>query len=225
MQTIHALYGAILRFRQITAAFLVIGLTLCAIAGIQSPAQAQAQAQMAPKILALGDSLTAGYNLPADAAFPQQLEAALRKDGIQANVINAGVSGDTTTGALNRVDWALADKPTHAIVALGANDMLRGLSPETARANLEKIIVKLQQAGVKVMLAGMLAAPNLGADYAARFNPIYPDLAKKYGLALYPFFLDGVAGQPALNLSDGMHPFMPEETAERIGAAIKAALA
>ncbi len=198
MLKIHGLYGAILRFRQIAAAFLVIGLTLCAIAG--------AQAQNAPKILALGDSLTAGYNLPADAAFPQQLEAALRKDGIQANVINAGVSGDTTTGALGRVDWALADKPTHAIVALGANDMLRGLSPEAARANLDKIVVKLQQAGVKVMLAGMLAAPNLGADYAARFNPIYPDLAKQYGLALYPFFLDGVAGQPALNLSDGIHP-------------------
>ena len=203
MLKIHGLYGAILRFRQITAAFLVIGLTLCAIAGAQAQ---NAPKILAPKILALGDSLTAGYNLPADAAFPKQLEAALRKDGIQANVINAGVSGDTTTGALGRVDWALADKPTHAIVALGANDMLRGLSPEAARANMEKIIVKLQQAGVKVMLAGMLAAPNLGADYAARFNPIYPDLAKQYGLTLYPFFLDGVAGQPALNLSDGIHP-------------------
>lgn len=158
------------------------------------------------KILALGDSLTAGYNLPADASFPAQLEKALRGKGLQANVINAGVSGDTTAGGLARLDWALADKPSHALVALGANDMLRGLSPEEARANLDKIITRLKQANVKVMLVGMLAAPNLGAEYGRRFNAIYPDLAKKHDVPLYPFFLDEVANNPKLNLGDGLHP-------------------
>lgn len=170
-------------------------------------AQAQALAQGAPiRLLALGDSLTAGYNLPADAAYPAQLEKALRAGGLSVSVINAGVSGDTTAGALSRLDWALADKPSHALVALGANDMLRGLSPENAQGNLEKIIAKLQQAGVKVMLAGMLAAPNLGEDYGRRFNAIYPALAAKYKTPLYPFFLDGVATQRTLTLDDGMHP-------------------
>jgi acyl-CoA thioesterase I len=163
--------------------------------------------QAAPlKILALGDSLTAGYNLPADAAFPAQLQKALREKGLQASVINAGVSGDTTAGGLARLDWALADKPTHALVALGANDMLRGLSPEQARKNLDTIITRLKQQNVKVMLVGMLAAPNLGADYGKRFNSIFPDLAKKHDIPLFPFFLQDVANNPGLNLGDGIHP-------------------
>lgn len=126
--------------------------------------------------------------------------------GLNVTVINAGVSGDTTAAALSRLDWALADKPTHAIVELGANDMLRGLPPEQARANLDAILAKLKQAGIPVLLTGMQAAPNLGADYGRRFNSIYPDLAARYGLPLYPFFLDGVAAEPKLNLGDGMHP-------------------
>ncbi len=177
-------------------AIAVMLVTLAAPAALAAPV----------KILALGDSLTAGYNLPADAAFPAQLEKALRAKGVQASVINAGVSGDTTAGGLARLDWALADKPTHALVALGANDMLRGLSPEDARANLDKIITRLQQQGVKVMLVGMLAAPNLGAEYGRRFNAIFPDLAKKHDLPLYPFFLEDVANNPKLNLGDGLHP-------------------
>lgn len=158
------------------------------------------------KILALGDSLTAGYNLPADASFPAQLQKALRAKGLQATVINAGVSGDTTAGGLARLDWALADKPSHALVALGANDMLRGLSPEEAKANLDTIITRLKQANVQVMLVGMLAAPNLGSEYGRRFNAIFPDLAKKHDVPLYPFFLDEVANNPKLNLGDGIHP-------------------
>lgn len=174
---------------------------LVTLAAIQAPAQT------APvKILALGDSLTAGYNLPGDAAFPAQLEKALHGKGLQATVINAGVSGDTTAGGLARLDWALADRPSHALVALGANDMLRGLSPEQAKANLDKIIARLKKEGVQVMLVGMLAAPNLGADYGKRFNAIFPDLAKKHDVPLYPFFLDEVASNPKLNLGDGLHP-------------------
>lgn len=192
----HAQYGLILRCRNAASVLAVMLVTLLSVA---------AQAETT-RLLAFGDSLTAGYDLPGPAAFPAQLEKALRAKGLDVQVINAGVSGDTTAGALGRIDWALADKPSHAIVALGANDMLRGLSPEQARDNLDAIIAKLKQGGVKVMLAGMLAAPNLGADYGRRFNAIYPDLAKKHDVPLYPFFLDGVAAEPKLNLGDGMHP-------------------
>jgi len=158
------------------------------------------------RLLVLGDSLSAGYNLPQDASFPAQLQKTLTARGIKATVINAGVSGDTTAGALSRVDWALADKPTHALVALGANDMLRGLSPEAAQANLDKILAKLTAAGVKPMLAGMLSAPNLGPDYGRRFEALYPALATKYKVPLYPFYLDGVAAEKSLLLDDGMYP-------------------
>lgn len=168
---------------------------------------ATTQVRAAPlRLLVFGDSLVAGYNLPPDAAYPAQLERALRAKGLQVTVLNAGVSGDTTAAAAARLDWALAERPTHVLVELGANDMLRGLAPEQARANLDAILAKLKQAGLPTMLVGMLAAPNLGADYGRRFNSIYPDLAAKYGIPLYPFFLDGVAGEARLNLSDGMHP-------------------
>lgn len=199
MLSSHALYGAFLRNSQILLVLGVMMLTQLL------PAAAGAQI----RLLALGDSLTAGYGLPPDAAFPAQLEAALRRLNLPVQVINAGVSGDTTAGALSRVDWALADRPSHALVALGANDMLRGLSPDAARDNLDRILTRLQSAGVKVMLAGMLAAPNLGEEYGRRFNAIYPDLARKHALPLYPFFLDGVAGQRALNQDDGIHPTRP----------------
>lgn len=202
MVPLHEIYGRFLRQRQpLLALFIVLAVFLVTF----SPA---VQAQSAPiRVLALGDSLTAGYNLPADAAFPAQLEKALRAAGLpQVSIINAGVSGDTSAGALSRLEWALADKPSHALVAIGANDMLRGLSPENAQANIDRILARLQQAGVKTMLIGMLAAPNLGEDYARRFNGLYPALAEKYKLPLYPFFLDGVATRRDLTLDDGMHP-------------------
>lgn len=167
---------------------------------------AAAQAQQPIRLLVFGDSLVAGYALPPDAAYPAQLEKALKAKGVNITVMNAGVSGDTTAAAASRLDWALADKPTHVIVELGANDMLRGLAPEQARTNLDAILTKLKQNNLPVMLMGMLAAPNLGADYGRRFNSIYPDLAAKHGVPLYPFFLDGVAGEAKLNLSDGIHP-------------------
>lgn len=202
MVPLHEIYGRFLRQRQpLTAFFIALAVFLVTF----SPA---VQAQSAPiRVLALGDSLTAGYSLPADAAFPAQLEKALRASGLpQVSIINAGVSGDTSAGALSRLEWSLADKPTHALVAIGANDMLRGLSPENAQANIDRILARLQQAGVKTLLIGMLAAPNLGEDYARRFNGLYPALAEKYQLPLYPFFLDGVATRRDLTLDDGMHP-------------------
>ncbi len=157
-------------------------------------------------MLALGDSLTAGYGLAAEEAFPARLQMALRKQGLRVRVINAGVSGDTSAGGRARLDWSLADNPSAAIVELGANDALRGLDPDATRANLDAIISKLRKRGIAVLLAGMLAPPNLGPEYEARFNAIYPALATKHGVLFYPFFLDGVAARPELNQADGMHP-------------------
>lgn len=192
-----AQYGVYRRCRNAAGLLAVMLITLMSVPGWAAPA----------RLLVFGDSLVAGYSLPPDAAYPAQLERALKARGItDVTVLNAGVSGDTTAAALARLDWALAEKPTHVLVELGANDMLRGLAPEQARANLEAIIIKLKQANLPVLLAGMLAAPNLGADYGRRFNPIYADLAQKHGLPLYPFFLDGVAGEASLNLADGIHP-------------------
>ena len=158
------------------------------------------------RILALGDSLTAGYGLPRPESFPVQLEQALRADGVDAAVINGGVSGDTTAGGLARLGWALAEPVDAAIVELGANDGLRGLDPAVTEANLDAILAKLAQKGIPVLLAGMKAPPNLCADYGARFDTVYPRLAEKHGVALYPFFLDGVAAVPHLNQDDGIHP-------------------
>lgn len=162
------------------------------------------------RILALGDSLTAGYGLPQTDAFPVRLEAALRANGVDAVVVNAGVSGDTTAGGLSRLDWALAagaDGPPDAmIVELGANDGLRGLEPKITETNLDAILAKAGARGVPVLLTGMLAPPNLGREYGAEFAAIYPKLAEAHGVPLYPFFLDGVAADPALNQDDGIHP-------------------
>ncbi len=158
------------------------------------------------RILALGDSLAAGYGLPAEQGFVAQLQQALDAAGLAARVIDGGVSGDTTAGGLARLDWSLADDPDAVILELGANDGLRGLDPAATRANLDAMLGRLAAAGKPVLLAGMLAPPNLGPEYGAEFNRIYPELAASHGVLLYPFFLDGVAAEPALNQGDGIHP-------------------
>jgi len=167
-----------------------------------------ATAQAAPvRILAFGDSLFAGYGLSSDADnIPTRLAAMLKADGHDVTMVNAGVSGDTTTDGLARLDWSLADKPDLVLLELGANDALRGQDPDKTRANLDQILTRLKAANVPVLLVGMMAPRNLGSEYAAKFDPIYPDLAKKYGVPLYPFILDGVVLDPKLNQADGLHP-------------------
>ncbi|HTO80711.1 MAG TPA: arylesterase [Methylomirabilota bacterium] len=158
------------------------------------------------RILAFGDSLTAGFGLPDADGFVPQLQSALADKGITARVINAGVSGDTTAGGLARLDWALADDPQLVIVELGANDGLRGLDPKTTAANLDGILAKLEAQKRAVLLAGMKAPRNLGTEYTTAFDAIYPELAARHKVTLYPFFLDGVATDPQLNQEDGIHP-------------------
>jgi len=158
------------------------------------------------RLLVLGDSLTAGYGLYADQTFPSRLKLALHKLGVEIDVINAGVSGDTTAGGLARVEWVLQSKPTHVILQLGANDMLRGVPPSVAKENLTQTIKKLRRQKVQVLLAGMYASPNLGKNYGKEFHQIYHQLASEFDLELYPFFLSGVAAVPSLNLRDGIHP-------------------
>lgn len=157
-------------------------------------------------LVGFGDSLMAGYQLPPEDAFPARLEKALKAKGLEVTIANAGVSGDTSSGGLARIDWSVPDGTRGVILELGANDALRGIAPEETRKNLEAMITRLKERGIAVLLAGMMAPPNMGADYAARFNPIYLELAEKYGLELYPFFLDGVVTEPGLKLEDGMHP-------------------
>ncbi|MCA8927673.1 MAG: arylesterase [Alphaproteobacteria bacterium] len=158
------------------------------------------------RLLLLGDSLTAGYGLPTEDGFAAQLQRALADRGLDVAVLNAGVSGDTSAGGLARLDWSLAEKPTHAVVELGANDALRGLSPQAMEQNLDAIIRRLQEAGVTVLLAGMRAPANLGPDYRDAFEGAYTRLAAQYGIGLYPFFLKGLPGHPELIQSDGLHP-------------------
>jgi len=158
------------------------------------------------KILALGSSLTQGYGLPPGTEFTVQLQAALKKAGIDAVVTNAGVSGDTSAGGLARLDWSLGDHPDAVILEMGSNDMLRGIAPGETEKNLRAVLDKLKAAHVKVLLTGMHAQRNLGADYVKQFDAIYPRLAKDYDVLFYPFFLDGVALNPKLNQADGMHP-------------------
>jgi acyl-CoA thioesterase-1 len=158
------------------------------------------------RIVALGDSLTAGYMLQPGEAFPTRLAAALEAKGHAVEVINAGVSGDTTSAGLERLDWAIPEGTDAVILELGANDALRGIDPAIVRAKLERIIVALKAKGIPVLLAGMKAPRNWGEGYTAKFDAIYPELAEKHGLLLYPFFLDGVAMDAALNLGDGLHP-------------------
>ncbi|MDP2330586.1 MAG: arylesterase [Reyranella sp.] len=170
-------------------------------------AAATGHAQSGPvKIAVLGDSLAAGYGVKPDQAFPARLQAALHQRARNVTILNHGVSGDTTAGGVERIDWMLADKPDIVLVELGGNDALRGSDPSSAERNLDTIITKLKDAGVTVWLAGMLAPRNFGPEYAAQFDGLYMRLADKHGVPLYPFFLDGVAQDLALNQADGIHP-------------------
>lgn len=199
MVEVSVTYGlnrmAFKRFRQVAAAVLA--------AFALSPTVAAAETV---QIVGLGDSLMAGYQLDPGHSFPEKLEAALKARGHDVVIVNAGVSGDTTGGGLSRLDWSVADGTDLVILELGANDMLRGISPEVTEKNLDAMIARLNARGIGIILAGMVAAPNLGPDYAASFDAIYPRLAQTYDLPLYPFFLDGVAAVSSLLLADGMHP-------------------
>jgi acyl-CoA thioesterase-1 len=159
-----------------------------------------------PRIVVLGDSLTAGYGLPPGEDFPAVLQEELREDGIDVVVENAGVSGDTTSGGLARLDWALGNDPEFVIVELGANDALRGIDPEITRRNLDTILARLKERGITVLLTGMRAPPNMGKEYTSAFDGLYAPLARKHDVLFYPFFLDGVAAEPTLNQPDGIHP-------------------
>jgi acyl-CoA thioesterase-1 len=185
-------------FKRLFAAFCVI-----AIAALGLVARAEAEPY---RIVGFGDSLMAGYQLAPGESFPEKLQAALRAKGHDVEVIGAGVSGDTTSGGLSRLDWSVPDGTDLAILELGANDMLRAVPPELSEKNLDSMLARLKQRKIAVLLAGMMAAPNLGPEYAEAFNGIYPRLAEKYGVPLYPFFLDGVAGDLKLLQEDGLHP-------------------
>lgn len=169
-------------------------------------APAQAAQPGHPRLMLMGDSLLAGYGLPPEEGFIQTLGRALADAGVEATLLDAAVSGDTTAGGRARLDWALGDKPTHAVVALGANDALRGLPPEAAKQNLAAILDALKAAGTPVLLVGMKAPRNWGEDYADAFDGLYPALAEEKNIALHPFLLEGVALNPALNQADGIHP-------------------
>ena len=189
-------------------AFLMTGQALA-----QSPSAAPARPI---KMVAFGDSLTAGLGLPANRSFPIQLQKALESKGIKVDMINAGVSGDTTSGGKERLDWSVPEGTEAVILELGANDAMRGTDPDVTRAALSDILTRLKARKIAVLLCGMLAPPNYGAEYAARFNAIYPELAKQFGVPLYPFFLDGVAADKKLNQGDGIHP-----TAEGVDRIVK----
>jgi len=186
------------------AMMAAFALGLAAAGAVQAQDSGATEAEL--RILALGDSLTAGYGLAPEDGFIAQLQRALDAAGLAVRVLDGGVSGDTTAGGLARLDWALADAPDAVIIELGANDGLRGLDPAATRTNLDVMLTRLGQAGKPVLLAGMLAPPNLGPEYGAEFNRIYPELAVSHGVLFYPFFLDGVAADPALNQDDGIHP-------------------
>jgi acyl-CoA thioesterase-1 len=183
-------------------------LTLAWVAGSAWLWAGPAAAQDQPvKIVAFGDSLTAGYGLPANQAFPARLAAALKAKGETAvDIANAGVSGDTASGGLARLDWSVPEGTDAVIVALGANDLLRGIDPKITAEALDRIVARLKARNIKVLLCGMLASKNMGAEYETAFNAIFPALAERYGVLLYPFFLDGVATDRGLNQNDGIHP-------------------
>jgi len=204
VSTRKASYGRLSRFVQLLA------LALFAFA---APEDAKTL-----RLVALGDSLTAGYGLPPGQAFPEVLQRVLSAKGFDVEVVNAGVSGETAEDGLARFDWSVPAGTDALIVELGANDMLRGLPPQGARAALSEILSRATKAHVPTLLTGMRAAPNMGADYQKAFDSIYPDLATQYGVPLYPFFLDGVAGDAKLNQKDGLHP--TKDGVQRIVAAI-----
>lgn len=179
---------------------------LIALAWIFAAVTSAPAAAATPRILAFGDSITAGYGLPPDEAFPVLLQAKLAAAGIPVEITNGGVSGDTTAGGLARVDWALADKPDYVLLELGANDALRGIDPKVTRDNLDKMLARITASGAKTLLIGMKAPSNWGPEYQQEFDAIYPALAAKYHVPLYPFILDGVALDASLNQPDGLHP-------------------
>jgi len=197
---------------------LVLGLLFAGTLSREEPALAQASAppSVPLKVVVLGDSLSAGHGLSASDAFPAKLQKALKAKGIIIDMTNAGVSGDTSSGGRDRLDWSVPKGTQAVIVELGANDALRGIDPAVTRDALSDILSKLKARGIAVLLCGMVAPPNYGRDFAARFNSIYPELAKSFGVPLYPFFLEGVAADAKLNQSDGMHP-----TAEGIDVMVK----
>jgi acyl-CoA thioesterase I len=180
-------------------------------------AQTAAAAATKPiKMVVLGDSLSAGLGLSASEAFPERLQKSLQTKGIAVDMINAGVSGDTSSGGRDRLDWSVPEGTEAVILELGANDALRGTDPAVTRSALSDILTRLKARGIAVLLCGMVAPPNYGSDYSARFNAIYPDLAKSFGVPLYPFFLEGVAADAGLNQADGIHP-----TAEGVDIIVK----
>jgi acyl-CoA thioesterase-1 len=187
-----------------------------ALAAMTPALPGSAQGAKPVKMVVLGDSLSAGLGLAASAAFPARLQKALKAKGIDVDMINAGVSGDTTSGGRDRLDWSVPEGTEAVIVELGANDALRGIDPKVTRTALTEIVRRLQARKIAVLLCGMVAPPNYGADYSARFNAIYPDLAKTFAVPLYPFFLEGVAADAKLNQGDGLHP-----TAEGVDLIVK----
>jgi acyl-CoA thioesterase I len=191
---------------------VLVAIAVAVIVGATVSNVGQAAADPAPRpisVVALGDSLTAGLGLPADASFPVKLTRALSAKGFNVTVANAGVSGDTAEGGLARLDWSVPGGTDAVILELGANDMLRGLDPKLTRQSIDTIVRRLTDRSIAVLVCGMRAAPNLGADYEHAFDPIFSDVAKAYAtrnVTFYPFFLDGVAGDPKLNQGDGLHP-------------------
>jgi acyl-CoA thioesterase-1 len=183
-----------------------LGAAVCSVALIAATAIPSAKAGAPVKIVALGDSLTAGLGLPEKDGFVARVQAALTAKGVAAEIVNAGVSGDTASGGLARFDWSVPEGTDAVIVELGANDMLRGIKPQVTRTAIETILQRLTDRHIAVLLCGMRAAPNLGPDYGRSFESIYPELAAKYGALLYPFFLDGVAADLGLVQHDGLHP-------------------
>ena len=194
---------------------LVLGMLLVATG--TAFAQTSAARDTKPiKMVVLGDSLSAGLGLSASSAFPARLQKSLETNGIAVDMINAGVSGDTTSGGRDRLDWSVPEGTEAVILELGANDALRGIDPRVTRAALTDILTRLKARRIAVLLCGMVAPPNYGSDYSARFNTIYPELAKSFGVPLYPFFLEGVATDARLNQADGLHP-----TAEGVDMIVK----
>jgi acyl-CoA thioesterase-1 len=208
-------YGLWFPLVQSWAAVFLLALAFVLPVATMTQAQTPPSAGREIRLVALGDSLSAGYNLPASAAFPAVLQQALRQKGLNVSVTNAGVSGDTAQGGLDRLDWSVPDGTDGVILELGANDALRGFDPATTEKALDAIITRLKARGIAVLLAGMYAPRNLGPDYAARFDGLFPRLAKKHGVMLYPFFLEGIAGDRALNQPDLLHP-----TAEGVRAIV-----
>src|ERR1700730_12658830 len=194
---------------------LVLGLVLAMVGPVFAQAPAAGETEPS-KVVVLGDSLSAGLALSASSAFPARLQKSLKLKGIEVDMINAGVSGDTSSGGRDRLDWSVPEGTEAVILELGANDALRGIDPEVAPAALTEILTRLRARKIAVLLCGMVAPPNYGADYSAKFNAIYPELAKTFQVPLYPFFLEGVATEAKLNQADGLHP-----TAEGVDTIVK----